>query len=191
MSPRALGPNSVPMKILKDLKKELSKPLTILINLTFSLRIFPNCLKIAKVIPVFKKGDQQECNNYRPISLLPNTSKLIEKLLNNCLYSFLEQNNCLFNYQFGFRNNHSTNQALISITKKIRKVIDDGKFACGVFLDFQKAFDTGNHQTLISKLEHYEVRGVPLFKSYLENRKQFVSVNNISSDILPIEYGVP
>ena len=142
-------------------------------------------------MPVFKKGDQQECNNHRPISLLSNISKLIEKLLSNRLYSFLEQNNCLFNYQFGFRNNHSTNQALISITKKMRKVIDDGKFACGVFLDFQKAFDTGNHQTLISKLKHFEVRGEPLFKSYLENRKQFVSVNNISSDILPIEYGVP
>ena len=111
--------------------------------------------KIAKVIPVFKKGDQQECNNYRPISLLPNTSKLIEKLLNNCLYSFLEQNNCFFNYQFGFRNNHSTNHALISITQKIQKVIDDGKFTSEVFLDFKKVFDTVNHQILISKLEHY------------------------------------
>ena len=80
---KALGPNSVPMKILKDLKKELSKPLTILINLTFSLGILLNCLKIAKVIPVFKKVDQQECNSYRPTSLLSNNiSKLIEKLLN-------------------------------------------------------------------------------------------------------------
>ena len=93
---KALGPNSVLMKTLKDLKKELSKTITILINVTFSLGIFPNYLKIAKVIPVFKKGDQQECSNYRSISLLPNISKLIEKLLHNCLYSFLEQNNCLF-----------------------------------------------------------------------------------------------
>ena len=121
---------------------------------------------------------------------MSNISKLIEKLLSNRLYSFLEQNNCLFNYQFGFRNNHSTNHALISITQKIQKVIDDGKFTSEVFLDFKKVFDTVNHQILISKLEHYGVRGVPLnlFKSYLENRKQFVSVNNISSDILPIEY---
>ena len=110
-------------------------------------------------------------NNYRPISLLSNISKLIEKLLHNRLYSSLEQNNCLFNYQFGFRNNHSTNHALISITKKIQKVIDDGKFTSEVFLDFKKVFDTVNHQILISKLEHYGVRGVSLnlFKSYLEN----------------------
>ena len=116
-------------------------PLIILINLTFSLGIFPNCLKIAKIIPILEKGDQQECNNYRPISLLSNISKLTEKLLQNHFYSFLEQNNCLFNYQFRFRNNHSTNHALISWTEKIQKVIDDGKFVCEVFLDFQKAFD--------------------------------------------------
>ena len=150
-------------------------------------------LKLAKVVAVFKKSDQQGCNNYRPISLLSNISTLTEELLHNHLSSFLEQNNCLFNYQFGFRNNHSTKHALISVTEKIRKVIDDGKFACGFFLDFQKAFDTMNHQILISKFKHYGMRGVPLnfFKSYLENRKQSVSVNNINSDILQIEYGVP
>ena len=97
------------MKILNDLKKELSKPLTTLINLTFSLGLSPNYLKIAKVIPVLKKGNQQECSNYRPISLLTNISKLIQKLLHNRLCSFLEQNNCLFKYQFGFKKNHSTN----------------------------------------------------------------------------------
>ena len=84
------------------------------------------------------------------------------------------------------------NHALITITEKPRKVIDDGKFACGVFMDFLKAFDTVNHQILISKLGHYGVRGVPLnlFKGYIENRKQFLSVSNINPDILPVEYGV-
>ena len=124
--------------------------------------------------------------NYRTNSVLSSISKLIEKLLHNHLYSFLAQDIGLFNYQFGFRNNHSTNNALISIAEKF------GKFACGVFLDFQRAFDTVNHQILISKPEHYRVRDVPLnlFKSYLEKQKQFVSVNNINSDILPIEYGL-
>ena len=98
----AIGPNSIPVTILKEIKKEISELMSTLINLSFDTGDFPNCLKLAKVIPVYKKGDQQECNNYRPISLLSNISKLIEKLLYNRLYKFLNQNKCLFNYQFGF-----------------------------------------------------------------------------------------
>ena len=158
---KAIGPNSIPVTILKEIKKEISEPLSSLINLSFDTGDFTNCLKLVKVIPVYKKGDQQECNNYRPISLLSNISKLIEKLLYNRLHKFLNQNKCLFNYQFGFRNHHSTNHALISITEKIN-ALDEGKFACGVFIDFQKAFDTVNHKILISKLEHYGIRGLPL-----------------------------
>ena len=190
---KAVGPNSIPTRILKDHKKVLSKPLSDLINSSFNLGIFPDLLKLAKVIALFKKGDPQSCNNYRPISLLSNLSKIIEKLLYQRLYSFLEQHNCLFNYQFGFRNHHSTNHALISITEKIRKALDDGKYASGVFLDFQKAFDTVNHNILLSKLEHYGIRGIPLnfLKTYLQNRQQYVSINNSSSDILTIENGVP
>ena len=157
---KAIGPNSIPVIVLKEIKKEISEPLSTLINLSFDTGDFPNCLKLAKVIPVYKKGDQQECNNYRPISLLSNISKLIEKLLYNRLYKFLNQNKCLFNYQFGFGNHHSTNHALISITEKIRKALDEGKFACGVFLDFQKAFDTVNHKILISKPKQYGIRGL-------------------------------
>ena len=176
---KATGPNSIPVIILKEIKKEISEALSTLINLSFNTGDFPNCLKLAKVIPVYTKGDQQEYNNYRQISLLSNTSKLIEKLLYNKLYKFLNQNKCLFNYQFGFRNHHSTNHALISITEKIRKALDEGKFACGVFLYFQKTFDTVNHKTLISKLERYGIRGLPLhlFQNYLEKRTQFVEIN--------------
>ena len=126
-----------------------------------------------------------------PISLLSNINKLIEKLLYKRLYKFLNQNKCIFNYQFGFRNHHSTNQRLISITEKIRKALDEGKFACGVFLDFQKAFDTV--KILISKLKHYRIRGLPLhlFQNYLEKRNQFVEINKKSSNVLPINHGVP
>ena len=105
----------------------------------------------------------------------------------------MNQNKCHFNYQFGFRNHHSTNHALISTTEKIRKALGEGKFACGVFLDFQKAFDTVNHKILISKLEHYGIRGLPLhlFQNYLEKRTQFVEINKKSSNVLPINHGVP
>ena len=140
---KAIGPNSLPAKMLKDAKNEISEPLCTLINLSFNTGAFLNSLKVAKVIPVFKKGNQQERNNCRPLSLLSNITKLIEKLLHNRFYNFLNQNKCLFKYQFGFRNHHSTNHALINITEKIQKALDDGKFACGVFLDFQKkTFDT-------------------------------------------------
>ena len=158
---KAIGPNSIPATILKKIKKQISEPLSTLINLSFDTGDFPNCSKLSKVIPVCKKGDQQECNNYSPISLLSNISKLIEKLLYNRLHKFLNQNKCLFNYQFGFWNHHSTNHALISITEKIN-ALDEGKFACGVFIDFQKAFNTVNHKILISKLEHCGIRGLPL-----------------------------
>ena len=189
---KAVGPSSIPTKILKDFKKQLSILLSQLINLSFNKGVFPSSLKLAKVIPIHKKGDTQDSNNYRPISLLSNLSKIIKKLIHKRLYSFLHQNDCLFTYQFGFRNHHSTNYALICITEKIRKNLDEANFACGVFLDFQKAYDTVNHEILLSKLQHYGVGGVPLnwFKSYLEDRTQYTEVNNTSSQILPIKNGV-
>ena len=154
---KAIVPNSIPVIILK----EISEPLSTLINLLFNTGDFPNCLKLAKVIPVYKKGDQKESKaNFCPAKQI-NISKLIGKLLHNRLYKFLNQNRCLFNYQFGFWNHHFTNHTLISIAEKI-KALDEGKFARGVFLDFQKASDTVNHKILmISKLEHYEIRGLP------------------------------
>ena len=92
------------------------------------------------IVNIFQKGDQQDCNNYRPISLLWNIGKVIEKLILKRLLKFLNNNYYLFNYQFGFRNHHSTNHGLISITEKIWIAIDNGKIACGAFLNFQNHF---------------------------------------------------
>ena len=116
---KASGPNSIPVKQLKDMKSEISIPLSTLTNLSFHTGIFPSSLKLARVMPIFKKGDQQDCNNYRPISVLSNIRKLIEKLLYTRIYNFLNQNKCLCNNQFGIQNHHSTKHALISITEKI------------------------------------------------------------------------
>ena len=116
---------------------------------------------------------------------------MIEKLIHKRLYSFLNQCHCLFSYQFGFHNHHSTNHENI-ITENIRKDLDEG-LTVVFFLDFQKAFDTANHEILLAKLQHYGVRDIPLnwFKSYLEDHTQFTEVNNTSSQILPIKHGVP
>ena len=124
------------------------------------------------IIPTFKKNDPLLCNNYRPISLLSNIGKLIEKLIYKRLYAFLEQNECLYTNQFGFRNLRSTNHALTNITERIRNGLDNNEYICGVFLDFQKAFDTVNHKILLSKLQNYGIRGVTLnlFQTYLTNR---------------------
>ena len=108
-------------------------------------------------------------------------------------YKFLDEKNILYPNQFGFRENHSTELAVTTITEEIRRSIDDGNLACGIFLDLKKAFDTVNHAILIRKLEHYGIRGVILewFKSHLTNRKQFVCVNGHCSEIFNITYGVP
>ena len=151
----AVGINSIPTKILKTFKKTLSQPPAELFNLVFSTGTFPDACKIAKVIPLHKKDSNLECNNYRPISLLSNIWKIIEKLLHERLYSFLEQNNCIYDLQF--RALHSTNHALISISEQLKSSLDKNNFACGVFLDFQKAFDTVNHKILLSKLSHYGI----------------------------------
>ena len=99
-------------------------------------------LKIAKVTPTFKKGDKLDVNNYRPISLISNISKIIEKLIHKRLNSFLEQSNIFYPFQFGFRDYHSTTHALIEITDQIKEACDCGLYACGIYLDLKKAFDT-------------------------------------------------
>ena len=136
---KAVGPGSIPTIILKQFKKLLSKPLANLIDLSFSTGLFPKILKEAKIIPVFIKGDQQNCNNYRPMSLLSNISKIIEKLVHGQLYGFLEFNNYIYTNQFVFCNLHLTNHALITITEKLRKAIANGEITWGVFLDLQKS----------------------------------------------------
>ena len=191
---KSSGPFSIPTDIFKMTGNIMASPLTEIINLSFSTGIYPNNLKIAKIIPVFKnKGSNLQCNNYRPISLLSNINKIFEKLMYTRLYNFLDIHNCIYNLQFGFREKHSTNHALFSITEKIREALDNNNFACGIFIDLQKAFDTVDHNILLQKLNHYGIRGVAnnWFNSYLSNRTHFVSINGFQSKTKNISIGVP
>ena len=190
---KSTGPNSIPQKLLKSVKKSIAIPLSNMFNLSFLQGSCPDFLKLSSVIPIHKKDSKLIVENYRPISLLSNINKILEKLMFNRLYSFLESNKCIYNLQFGFRQKHSTNHALLSMTQQIKDIIDNGNIAVGVFVDFQKAFDTVNHKILLNKLEHYGVRGLAneWFSSYLTNRQQFVSIDNSKSDIKPIIHGVP
>ena len=194
LNPRkAYGPNSIPTEVLHLLADDICKPLSIIFNLSFSTGQYPDLLKISKTIPIYKKDSRLLVSNYRPISLLSNINKILEKLMFNRVYNFLEKFKCIYKLQFGFRSKHSTNHALIEITETIRKALDDGNFACGVFVDFQKAFDTVNHEILIGKLSHYGIRGTAnnWFTSYLSKRSQYVSILGYDSETSHVPHGVP
>ena len=122
--------------------------------------VFPSVIKIAKVVPVFKKDSKLDYSNYRPISLLSNIEKILEKLMYKRLYTFLNNNNIIYNLQFGFRQQYSTSHALINITENTRKALDDGNIGCRVFADLQKVFDAVDHQMLLAELNHYWIQGV-------------------------------
>ena len=190
---KSSAPNSIPVKILKLLKNDISQQLTDIFNTSFSTVQFPLVLKIAKVIPIHKKQSTADYTNYRPISLLSNIEKIIEKLMYKRLSNFLDFNNLIYFLQFGLRQKHSTIHALINLTESIRQTLDEGSFGCGIFVDLQKAFDTVDQKILLHKLEYYGICGVchDWFKSYLSDRKLFVPINGYNSDLMSVNCVVP
>ena len=190
---KAYGPNSIPTEILHLLANDICKPLTKIFNLSFKNGTYPDLMKIAKAIAIHKKDSRLLVSNYRPISLLSNINRILEKLMFDRVYGFLEKFECIYNLQFGFRSKHSTNHALISITEDIRSALDGRKSCGGIFVDLQKAFDTVNHEILLQKLSHYGIRGMAnnWFTSYLSNRSQFVSILGFNSETNYIKHGVP
>ena len=150
-------------------------------------------MKTSKIIPIYRKGSKLERSNYRPISLLSNIDKILERLIYKRLYNFLEKKEIIFSLQFGFRQKYSITHALIHLTDKIKHDNDKGNYACGISVDFQKGFNTVDHHILLKKLEYYGVRGISnkWLASYLSNRKQFVSINDYKSNLADIKCGVP
>ena len=185
--------NDLSMNIVKCTFNAIIKPFMHICNLSFSNGVFPNDMKIAKIVPLFKSGDESIFSNYRPVSLLPQLSKILEKLFDKRLTDFVETHNILSNSQYGFRGNRSTAMALLDFMERVGSATDNKNITLGVFIDLKKAFDTIDHSLLIKKLGHYGVRGIASnwLKSYLLNRKQFVNFNGIKSELQDVICGVP
>ena len=151
--------DDIDIKTVKRVITGISKPLAHICNLSFQTGQFPNKMKTAKVIPMYKTGNKHHFTNYRPISLLPQFSKILEKLFNDRLCKFIDKYKLLTDSQYGFRTNRSTALALTELTEEITNATDNRKFAIGTFIDLKKAFDTINHNILITKLEQYGIWG--------------------------------
>ena len=182
----AAGYDGIPTWSVNEFIGVISKPLTHIINLSLQSGIVPDQLKIARVIPLFKSGEDGLISNYRPISILPVFSKLFEKVVYSRLINYFDSNNILFKNQYGFRKNHSTSLALLDLVDKITLAIDERKYTVGIFLDLSKAFDTVNHDILFDKLSFYGIRGLPL--DWLKSYKEY---NGSSSLYNSIKCGVP
>jgi len=187
------GLHTVPIFIYKTCASVLSSIMAKLFNLSVSLGTFPSCLKVARVIPIFKAGNTSSPGNYRPISTLPIMSKIFEKLMYRQLIVFLKSMNILSPCQFGFRKNCSTSDAVLEFVDCANNILDQKMSMLTVFLDFSKAFDTVKHEILIDKLEHLGIRGLAKewFRSYVCGRRQYVDVSGDRSELLNIQNGVP
>jgi len=187
------GWDNISSKVIKQSADKLLQPLVHVLNLSLCQGKVPRELKIARVTPIYKNGDQKLINNYRPVSILPCLSKILEKLFYTRLNTFINKHNILYDHQFGFREKHGTSLALCYLVDNIITSYEKNQSVLGVFIDFSKAFDTINHDILIRKLEAYGIRGIASkwIRSYLCNRSQYVCYNGINSDYENVKCGVP
>lgn len=179
-----------PIKYTSDL---LAPILTHIFNLCLCQAVFPRKMQVARVTALHKKGNKNDMANYRPLSMLPVMSKVLEKVILNRLTDFEEKHSLLNSSQFGFRKGLSTEFALLKQKGSLLAALEQGELVLGLFIDYSKAFDHINHQILIKKLDRYGFRGnaAHLITSYLEHRKQRVHIDDCFSDLLPLSSGVP
>ena len=189
------GYDGVSNILLKKLGKSLSYPLGIIFNQSIATGCFPDRMKVAEIIPLYKGREEDQVVNYRPVSLLMTTSKILEKIIYNRVSKFLTKYNILYDSQYGFRSKHSCEDAILELIGRVLQSKNDDKYCAGIFLDLSKAFDTLDHHLLLQKMEKYGIRGSTLdwFKSYLSNRSilaKIIDSNRVYySKQHPITYG--
>lgn len=182
--------NSCLLKYIGDI---IAQPLAEIFNLCISEGVFPNALKVSKVVPVYKKGSVDCTSNYRPIAISPVLSKVFETVLKTRLVSFIERNHLLCHQQFGFRKDRSTIDAVLRLIGDAVEGLDEGKRTEVTLCDLSKAFDCLAPEILLQKLSIYGIRGLPLelFRSYMTGRKQYVAFNQHESELVSQTSGVP
>ena len=187
------GPDGMSMKLLKIISNHVANPISLLINQSLVTGIFPSKFKIAKVLPLMKKANNYNIENFRPISLLNTISKVLEKCVFNQVYDYFETNRLFYISQYGYRKRHSTESACLELIDKLSHQLDSNQTPLCLFLDLSKAFDTLNHEILLSKLQYYGLSDTPLkwFSSYLSERQQYVELNGSKSNTSYINTGVP
>ena len=190
---KATGGDDLTTSMIKDSANSIAPILSHVINLSLNTGTFPNAWKIAKVAPIYKSGPINDPENYRPISVLPVVSKVIERAVKTQLMEFLETNNLIDHGQYGYRKNHSTEEAATKLCDDIRRHANNGCLVGAVFVDLRKAFDTISHGNLTQKLWSYGVRSTELewFTSYLFNRRQKIHIEEQLSKEQPLTSGVP
>lgn len=197
------GYDEISTKIIKSVNISISSILSYIINLCVESGVFPDKLKTSVVKPLFKRGDTLDLDCYRPVSLIPIFSKIIEKYIHKNLYDYMELNEIIADEQIGFRKKKTINLAIYNFVKKVMVDLDKKELVCALFMDLTKAFDYVNHRILENKLYAYGVRGnsLALIKSYLNERYQITEIKRVNmvnkteekyfSDVKKIDTGVP
>jgi len=184
--------NGVSLKLVKSIRTEISTPLAHIFNLSLSNGIFPESLKCSRTVPVYKCGQKNLCDMYRPISLVPTFSKILEKIVATKLTNHLELNKLIYKHQYGFQRGKQTEHNLLHLLNFVGNALNENKFCVGIFLDIKKAFDCVPRNILFKKLSNFGIKDTALnwFVSYLSNRQQKCDVNGSLSDSGDVEIGV-
>ena len=192
-SSKNTGIDGIPIKYIKMAATVITPKLTQLFNICIKKGCFPQALKIAEIVPILKKGNRENCCNYRPISILSPFAKIFEKCLHEQFKKFFIKNDLISSQQYGFQKNCSTSDAVVDIYSNLIKNIENELITCSIFLDLAKAYDTIDHRILIAKLEKYGIRGVPLqlIESFLTNRQQYTTIKSTKSATNKVICSIP